>query len=203
MPTVDPATVIGVRTPHLRRLAKELYGTPVAEDFLQDLPHRYYEENNLHGFLLERIPEYVPCVEELNRFLPYIDNWATCDGLSPGAFKRHPAALPAQIRAWLDSDRVYTVRFGVCMLIKYYLDTHFSPDYPAWVAAIPGEDYYIRMVVAWYFATALAKQPETVLPYIEEKRLSVWTHNKTIQKALESYRITPEMKAYLREQKIR
>ena len=198
MPTVDPETVIGVRTPALRRLAKELYGTPQAEIFLQELPHGYYEENNLHAFLIEQIPEYVACVEELNAFLPYVDNWATCDGLSPTVFKRHPTALPGQIRAWLNSDQAYTVRFGVCMLMKHYLDAYFRPEYPEWVAALPGEDYYIRMVAAWYFATALAKQPEAALLYIEQHRLPVWTHNKVIQKAVESYRITPRQKSYLK-----
>ena len=202
MPTVDPRRVIGVRAPVLRKLARELYGTAEGEAFLQELPHRYYEEDNLHGFLLERIPDYVSCVEELNRFLPYVDNWATCDGISPRVFRRHPAALPAQIRAWLSSDREYTVRFGVCTLMKQYLDGDFSPEYPEWVATLPGEAYYIRMAAAWFFATALAKQYAATLPYMEQRRLPVWTHNKAIQKAVESYRITPEQKAYLKALRI-
>lgn len=202
MPTVDPRRVIGVRTPVLRKLARELYGTAEGEAFLRELPHRYYEEDNLHGFLLERIPDYVSCVEELNRFLPYVDNWATCDGLSPRVFRRHPAALPAQIRAWLSSDREYTVRFGVCTLMKQYLDGDFSAEYLEWVATLPGEAYYIRMSAAWFFATALAKQYTATLPYIEQRRLPVWTHNKAIQKAVESYRITPEQKAYLKTLRI-
>lgn len=197
MPTVSPETVIGVRTPALRALAKHLYGTAEAAAFLQELPHQYYEENNLHAFLLERIPDYATCVVALDAFLPHVDNWATCDGLSPRVFKSCPAALPAQIRAWLDSGEVYTVRFGVCMLMKHYLGKSFDPVYLSWVAALTEEDYYVRMVVAWYFATALAKQYTAALPYITQIRLPLWTHNKAIQKAVESYRITPEQKAYL------
>ncbi len=201
MPTVSPETVIGVRTPDLRRLAGELYGTSEAEAFLRELPHRYYEENTLHAFLVERIPDYAACVAALDTFLPQIDNWATCDGLSPRVFKSRPAALPAQIRTWLDTGEVYTVRFGVCMLMKHYLGEAFAPRYLEWVATLPGEDYYIRMAVAWYFATALAKQYTAALPYITQGRLPVWTHNKAIQKAVESYRISPEQKAYLKQYK--
>ncbi len=201
MPTVSPETVIGVRTPALRRLAGELYGTPEAEAFLRELPHRYYEENTLHALLVERIPDYAACVAALDAFLPQIDNWATCDSLSPRVFKSRPAALPKQIRKWLDTGEVYTVRFGVCMLMKHYLGEDFAPRYLEWVATLPGEDYYMRMAVAWYFATALAKQYTAALPYITQGRLPVWTHNKAIQKVVESYRISPEQKAYLKQYK--
>lgn len=199
MPTVDPKVIIGVRTPELRKLARELKGTPEAEAFLLQLPHQYYEENNLHGMLLEQRRDFDVCLKELERFLPFIDNWATCDLISPKVFKRHlPELLPA-IRRWLASDHTYTIRFGIGMLMSHYLEEDtFSPEYPAMVAAVHSEEYYVNMMIAWYFATALAKQYDAVLPYLTEHQLSVWTHNKTIQKAVESYRITAEQKAYLR-----
>ena len=198
MPTVDREKIIGVRVPQLRKYAKQIEGTPAAELFLSDLPHRYYEEDNLHAFLLDRIAEYERAAAETDRFLPYIDNWATCDGLNPKVFGKHRDQLLGKIDEWLASDHVYTVRFGIGMLMRYYLDDDFCADHPARVAAVTGEDYYIRMMVAWYFATALAKQYDAVLPYLEQGRLEKWTHNKTIQKAIESYRIAPEQKAYLR-----
>ena len=198
MPTIDRETVIGVRTPDLRRLAKKLRGTPEAAEFLRSLPHRYYEENNLHAFLLESIRDYDTCLTQLKLFLPYVDNWATCDMMSPKVFKKHAQELLTEIYRWLDSGEVYTVRYGIGMLMRYFLDEAFSPEYPKRVAEIVSEEYYIRMMVAWYFATALAKQYDQILPYIEEQRLEPWIHNKTIQKAIESYRITPEQKAYLK-----
>ena len=198
MPTVAPDRVLGVRTPALRRLAKELAGTSVAEAFMQELPHNYFEENMLHAFLIERVEGYDSCMAALERFLPFVDNWATCDGLSPKAFCSHPSALPAQIRCWLDSGWEFTVRFGICMLMKHFLDEAFLPEYAEWVASLAEEDYYIRMGVAWYFATALAKQPAAVWPILEQHRLPVWTHNKTVQKALESLRFSPADKERLR-----
>ena len=198
MPTVHPDVIIGVRTPDLRKLAKMLKGTPEAEQFLTELPHQYYEENNLHGFLLESIKEFDACVTALNDFLPYVDNWATCDMMSPKALKKDLAKLYEWVKIWMASKETYTVRFGVNMLMKYYLEEEFRPEYPELVASIRSEEYYIKMVVAWYFATALAKQYEAVLPYLLEHRLDAWTHNKTIQKAVESYRITPEQKAFLK-----
>lgn len=203
IPTVDPDTVIGVRTPALRNLAKELWGTPEARDFLAELPHRYYEENNLHAFLIEHIRDYEKCMAETERFLPYIDNWATCDGFSPKVFKKHLPELLVKIHLWLQSEHTYTVRFAMGMLMRHYLDEHFSPEYPELVASVQSEEYYIRMMQAWYFATALAKQPDAILPYFSEGRLEPWTHNKAIQKAIESYRITPEQKAYLKTLKMR
>ena len=198
MPTVDPELVIGVRMPALRKLAKELAGTQLAEDFLQQLPHRYYEENNLHGLLISAIPDYGAAVAALEAFLPHVDNWATCDLLSPKAFRAHPPELPDQIRRWAADPHPYTVRFGLGMLMSFYLDGEFRPEYLELAAGVRREEYYVRMMVAWYFATALAKQYDTALPYLEQRRLDRWTHNKTIQKAVESYRITPEQKAYLR-----
>lgn len=198
MPTVDPEQIIGVRMPALRKLAKELKGTAEAEAFLTALPHRYYEENNLHGLLLCARSGYEETVAGLEAFLPYVDNWATCDLLSPRAFRAHPSQLPCQIRRWLDSGDTYTVRFGLEMLMSFYLDECFRPEYLDWAAEVKSEEYYVRMMVAWYFATALAKQYDAALPYLTDRRLEQWTHNKTIQKAVESYRITPEQKDALR-----
>ena len=199
IPTMDPALVIGVRMPALRKLAKELAGTPDAEVFLKELPHRYYEENNLHGLLISALPDYAAAAAALEDFLPHVDNWATCDLLSPRAFRRHPPELPEQIRRWIRDERPYTVRFGLGMLMQFYLDGEFRPAYLDLAAGVRREEYYVRMMAAWYFATALAKQYDAAIPYLEERRLDRWTHNKTIQKAVESFRITPEQKAYLRQ----
>ncbi len=201
MPTVDPKRVIGVRTPILRKLAKELAGTPEAEAFLRELPHSYYEENNLHAFLVEQIKDYDTCIAAIDAFLPYVDNWSTCDGWSPKVLKRHPKALLYKIREWMASAHPYTVRYGIGMLQRYFLDDRFCSDYLAWVAAVDREEYYVRMMVAWFFATALAKQYEAALPYIREHRLPEWTHNKAIQKAVESYRVSAQHKAQLRTYK--
>ena len=198
MPTIDSDVIIGVRTPDLRKLTKELKGTPEEEQFLTELPHHYYEENNLHAFLIETIKDFDVCIAALNEFLPYVDNWATCDMMAPKVLKKDLPKLYEWVKLWIASGETYTIRFGVNMLMKYYLDEAFLPEYPKLVASIRSEEYYIKMVVAWYFATALAKQYEAVLPYLLEHRLDVWTHNKTIQKAVESYRITPEQKAYLK-----
>lgn len=197
-PAVPRQTILGVRTPLLRAMAKELKKTALAEAFLAELPHAYFEENQLHAFLLESVREFDACMEQVERFLPFVDNWATCDQLRPKVFGRHLPELWEKVKVWLHSDRVYTVRFGMEMLMNFGLDDTFSPEFPAWVAEAEGEDYYIRMMAAWYFATALAKQWDETLPYLTENRLPEWTHNKTIQKAIESSRITPEQKAYLR-----
>ena len=197
MPTVDPDAVIGVRMPALRELMKEVRGTEEAEDFIRILPHRYYEENTLHGLLLAALKDPERCTAELDRFLPYVDNWATCDVISPVSFKKHPACLLPKVREWLASEHVYTVRFGIGVLMKFYLDEDFDPAYPEWVTAVRSDEYYVNMMIAWYFATALAKQPEAVMPYLVNHRLDPWTHNKTIQKARESYRVPPEMKEEL------
>lgn len=203
MPTINLDVIIGVRTPELRKFAKELWKEQDVTGFVNDLPHRYYEENNLHAFLLELIKDYEDCIEKLNAFLPYVDNWATCDMMTPKVFKKHLPELREQIKLWLDSEYVYEVRFAVDMLMKYYLDDEFEPEYLEWVAGINSEEYYLKMVVAWYFATALAKQYDAVIPYIEEQRLEKWIHNKTIQKAVESYRISVSQKEYLKTLKKR
>ena len=203
MPTVPPETVIGVRVPALRRLAKRLAGTPQAEAFLQELPHIYYEENNLHAFLLESIRDYDAALAATEKFLPYIDNWATCDSFCPKVFAKHKEDLLPVLRRWMASDHPYTVRYGMEMLMRYYLDEDFRPEHLAWAAAVHSGEYYINMMRAWYFATALAKQPEATLPWLTEKRLDVWTHNKTIQKAVESSRIPAETKAFLRTLRVR
>lgn len=202
MPTVAPEKIIGVRMPELRKFSREVKGTEESARFLQQLPHEYYDENNLHGLLVSFIKDPELCITELDRFLPYVDNWATCDMTSPAVFRNHPAGLLPKIREWMASGHTYTVRFGIKTLMSDFLDDAFSPEYPEWVAAVESEEYYIRMMIAWYFATALAKQPEAVLPYLENRRLEPWTHNKTIQKARESYRISPEMKNYLSSLKV-
>lgn len=198
IPTLERGRVIGVRTPALRALAKELYGSAEAERFMRELPHEYFEENNLHGFLIALIKDYDRCLAELERFLPYIDNWAVCDQLSPRCFKKRPAGLEDRAKDWIASGKTYTVRFGVGVLMNHYLDEGFSPEYPELVAGIRSEEYYVNMMAAWYFATAIAKRYEAVLPYFEGARLPLWTHNKAIQKAIESYRVSDEHKAYLR-----
>lgn len=203
MPTVDKARVIGVRTPKLRAFAKEFGKTEEAKEFLKVLPHQYYEENNLHGLLIEQIKDYPTLIRELNRFLPCIDNWATCDLLTVRVVKKHLDTFTEEVERWLASDHTYTIRFGIGMLMRYYLEEHFSLEYPEKVAKIRSEEYYVNMMRTWYFATALAKQYEAIFPFLEEKRLDAWTHNKTIQKAIESYRITQEQKAYLRTLRIK
>ncbi|HNX29951.1 MAG TPA: DNA alkylation repair protein [Syntrophomonadaceae bacterium] len=203
VPNVDPATVIGVRTPQLRKLAREYSKTPQAAEFLTILPHKYFEENNLHGFLIETIKDYDAAIRAVQVFLPYIDNWATCDQLSPKVFKKHLPELYEQIKVWLRSDLTYTVRFGIEMLMSFYLGSEFQAEMPDMVANIRSEEYYINMMIAWYFATALAKQYDAALPFIQKQRLEKWTHNKTIQKAIESYRISDETKAYLRTLKVK
>lgn len=197
-PGVAPETFIGIRTPVLREFAKELFQAGDYEAFLQDLPHRYFDENNLHAFLICLLKDYDVCIAELERFLPFVDNWATCDQMRPKAFAKHKDRLMEKIRRWMASERTYTIRFGIEMLMTFYLDGDFRPEYLEMAAAIRSEEYYVNMMTAWFFATALAKQYDAALPYIEQRRLDAWTHRKAIQKAIESYRITPEQKAYLR-----
>ncbi len=203
MPTVDKEKIIGVRTPQLRKFSNEFSKTLEAEKFMQCIPHKYYEEDNLHGFLIEKIKDYDQCIEALDRFLPYIDNWATCDMMSPKVLKKNPERLIGKVREWIVSDRTYVVRFAIGCLMKYYLDEHFSLQYADLAAGVHSEEYYIQMMQAWYFATGLAKQYEAILPYLLERRLEPWVHNKTIQKATESFRITAEQKVYLKTLKIK
>ena len=203
IPTVDENTVIGVRMPVLRKYAKDVSGTPAAVIFMQTLPHEYYEENNLHGMLIETMKDYDECIAYLEEFLPYVDNWATCDLISPRVFKKHKDELLVKIKEWMASDRVYTIRFGMEMLMTHFLDEDFKPEYLGMAADVHSEEYYVNMMIAWFFATALAKQYEASLPYIENHCMDRWTHNKTIQKAIESYRITDEQKRYLKSLKIK
>ena len=201
MPTVDHATVIGVRTPILRCMAKELRGTIGEEALMADLPHTYFEENQLHAFLIESVRDFDAAVTATDAFLPFVDNWATCDQLSPKAFKGRFAHLLPHIRRWMADPHPYTCRFGLGMLMRYGLGEDFDPAFLAEAASsdiIGREHYYVRMMVAWFFATALAFQYEATIPYLTEHRLPVWTHNKTIQKASESYRVPDEYKVYLR-----
>lgn len=196
---VDAESIIGVRTPALRRLAKELEGTPEASEFLLHLPHRYHEEKMLHAYLIGQCRDYHAVIDRLQRFLPYVDNWATCDSMNAPVFRRHTAELLPHVKEWLRSDHPFTKRYAMGLLMAFYLapDT-FRLEYLEWVAAVRSEEYYVNMMVAWYFATALAKQWHAAVPYIEQHRLSPWCHNKAIQKSVESYRITPEQKQYLR-----
>ena len=201
IPTVDPKRVIGVRTPELRKYAKQLYKHPDIELFLNALPHDYFDENQLHAFIISELKDFDQCIQEVSRFLPFIDNWATCDQLSPKVFKKHPSELLEYISFWIQSNHTYTVRFGIGMLMQHYLTDEFKPEYPAMVASVYSNEYYINMMIAWYFATALAKQYDRILPYIENQKLNVWTHNKAIQKSIESYRISEEQKMYLKSLK--
>ena len=203
IPTADPDSIIGVRTPELRKMAKALAKRDDIDEFLSDLPHKTFDENQLHAFVLSEMKDYDACMEKLNAFLPYVDNWATCDQMSPKIFKKHKDELLKQIKVWLKSKETYTIRFAIGMLMEHFLDEDFDPAYPKMVSMIRSEEYYINMMIAWYFATALAKQYDAVLPYIEEKKLSDWTHNKAIQKSVESYRITNEQKAYLKTLKVK
>jgi 3-methyladenine DNA glycosylase AlkD len=203
MPAVKRESVIGVRTPLLRKYAAEIVGTPLAAEFLAALPHEYYEENNLHAFLLEKERDFGAVLSAVDAFLPYVDNWATCDGMLPKIFAKNAESLLPYIRKWLASGHTYTVRYGMLMLMKHFLGENFRTEYADMVACVRSEEYYVQMMQAWYFATALAARYEAVLPYMEEKRLPVWVHNKTIRKAVESYRISDEKKAYLRTLRVK
>ena len=198
IPNISPETILGVRVPALRKLARELRGSAEAQEFMAALPHEYYDENCLHGLLINDIKDFGATVSALDAFLPYVDNWAVCDLISPRSFKSRPPELAAHVRRWLESSHSYTVRFGIGVLMSFYLDEGFEPAQLEAVAERCCEEYYVNMMVAWYFATALAKQPEAALPYIENRRLTRWTHNKAIQKSIESRRIPDETKAYLK-----
>ena len=201
-PGIPRESFIGVRGPQVRTLAKSYYKDLESADFLQELPHQYYDENMLHGLVLSEMKDFEACVKAVDAFLPYVDNWAVCDIMSPKVFRKHKEELLPVIKRWVASDQVYTCRFGIEMLMSHYLDQDYKPEYLEIVAAVRSEEYYVNMMIAWFFATALAKQWDTVIPYIEENRLEPWVHNKTIQKARESYRITPEQKEYLKGLKV-
>lgn len=198
IPTVSPEQIIGVRTPELRKYAVEFSRTSNAGVFLELLPHQYYEENNLHAFLIEKLPNFQQTIRALDQFLPYVDNWATCDMMAPKIFKKNRPALFIKAKEWISSGDLYTVRYGIKVLMDHFLDEDFTTECLEIVSSVRSEEYYIRMMIAWYFATALAKQWEAAILYIEDRRLTQWCHNKSIQKAIESRRITPEQKAYLR-----
>ena len=203
IPTVDADRIIGVRTPALRAFAKKLYKDTDIDAFLAGAPHQYFDEDQLHAFVISLEKDFGKCMAEVDAFLPFIDNWATCDQLSPKVFKKEPEKLLPNIRAWIKSDQTYTVRFAIGMLMQHFLDERFDLEYADMVAEVRSEEYYVNMMIAWYFATALAKQYESALQYLEERKLADWAHNKAIQKSVESYRITDEQKAYLRTLKVR
>ena len=198
IPGIAPETVIGVRTPMLRKIAKQVAKENSGRTFLDECPHELFEENQIHGFIISDMKNFELCIRELEKFLPYINNWATCDQTSPKVFKKHKDELLPYIRKWLGSEHTYTVRFAIGMLMQHYLEDEFKPEYLAMVSGIKSEEYYINMEIAWYMATALTKQWDAAIVYIEAKKMDKWVHNKTIQKAIESYRITDEQKKHLR-----
>lgn len=199
MPGVDPDSVIGIRTPLLRAFAKEIYKSGEYEEFISELPHKYYDEMNLHGFILCEMKDYEKVIYEINRYLPYVNNWATCDLVSPKkAFKKNLDLLLVDIKKWMNSDKTYTIRFGIEMLMTFFLDDEFKPEYLEWVSEVKSEEYYVNMMIAWFFATALAKQYDSTIPYIEQHILDDWTHRKSIQKARESFRVSQSQKDYLK-----
>ena len=202
IPTIPVETIIGVRIPAIRKLAKEYGKDPESVEFLKQLPHTYYDENILHALLVAEIKDYEACVKEVERFLPYVDNWAVCDIFSPRVFRKNRDRLIDKIKEWAASEHPYTCRFGMEMLMRHFLDENFRVEYLEIPAAVHSEEYYVNMMIAWFYATALAKQWDATIGYIEDQRLDTWTHNKTIQKARESYRITPEQKEYLKTLKM-
>ena len=197
-PGVPPESFIGIRIPVLRAFAKQYIQEPEHELFMQQLPHAYYDMNMLHGLIISLEKDYDKCIRLTDAFLPYIDNWAVCDIMSPKVFAKHKGELMPHIQAWSASSHTYTCRFGLEMLMTHFLDKDFRPEYLNITLSVRSEEYYVKMMVAWFFATALAKQWDATLPVIKKQCLAPWTHNKTIQKACESYRITQEQKSYLR-----
>jgi len=200
IPNIDSNSIIGVRTPDLKKLAKEMVKSGDVS-FLDNLPHKYFDENQLHAFIISELKDYDECINYINKFLPYINNWATCDQMSPKIFKKNHDKLINEIKIWIKSKDTYTIRFGIGMLMQHYLDSDFRQEYLKLVSKIKSNEYYVNMMIAWYFATALAKQYESAIIYLEDNKLDTWVHNKTIQKAIESYRITDTQKEYLRSLK--
>lgn len=198
IPGVDKDKVIGIRTPVLRKFAKEYAKSGETEKFMRELPHEFYEENNLHMMLIGQIKDYDECISELEKFLPYIDNWATCDLPLPKCFDKNKEDILERAKKWIATDKTYVIRYGIGVMMRLFLDVDFKEEYIQLVASVKSEEYYVNMMIAWYMATALAKQWDAVAPYIQERRLSEWVHRKSIQKAVESYRITPEQKEYLK-----
>lgn len=202
-PGVPVESFIGIRMPELQRFAKQFIKEKECKDFLQQLPHEYYDENMLHGTIISMVKDYEKCIRLTDSFLPFVDNWAVCDKMTPKVFAKHKGELIAKVKEWIKSSHVYTCRFGIVTLMSHYLDKDFKAEYLEIPASIKNDEYYQKMAVAWFFATALAKQWDATIPYIEQNRLALWTHNKTIQKAIESYRISPEQKEYLRTLKMK
>lgn len=200
-PNISRDLFIGVRVPEARKLAKRIIGEPETSKFLRDLPHKYYDENILHGLLISEMKDYDACIEAVDEFLPYVDNWAVCDIMSPKIFKKNKKALLEKIKEWSKSEEEYTCRFGLEMLMSHFLDDDFKPEYLEIPLSVNSEDYYVQMMIAWFFATALANQWDETIKYMEDQRLDTWTHNETIQKARESKRITPKQKEYLKSLK--
>ena len=206
MPTVNPDTILGIRVPILRKFSNQLAKSLSKEkllEFMNELPHKYYEENNIHAFLIEKIKDFDECIVALEKFLPFVDNWATCDMMNPKILKKNTQQLFCKIKEWITSPHVYTIRYGIGMLMRYFLDDNFKTEYLDMIAAVKSDEYYVNMMKAWFFATALAKQYEATLPYIKEKRLDNWSHNKAIQKSIESFRVPKEHKEELRRYKIK
>ena len=203
IPTVHFNNIIGVRTKELRTYAKALVKDYNYLSFLNNLPHKYFDENQLHAFIISELKSYDECISYINKFLPYVDNWATCDQMSPKIFKKHHDKLLNQIKLWIKSKETYTIRFGIEMLMQHYLDDNFNIEYLEIISKIKSKEYYVNMMIAWFFATALAKQYKLTIQFIENKKLDKWVHNKTIQKAIESYRISPEQKEYLKSFKVK
>lgn len=203
IPNIDEDNIIGVRTPVLRKFAKEFAKSELKDEFLNSLPHKYYDENNLHAFVIEAIKDYDECINKIDEFLPYIDNWATCDLLSPKIFKKHKKEVYDKIKIWLKSDKTYTVRFAIVTLLANYLDDDFEEEMLTLVTDIKSEEYYINMAIAWYVSVALVKQYDSTIKLIQSKKLDKFTHNKSIQKAIESYRVDDDKKKYLRTLKIK
>ncbi len=204
IPNINPKTIVGVRTGELRILAKQLFKQNDFSDFLNSLAHKYFEENQLHSFIISEIKDFDSCIFEVNKFLPFIDNWATCDQMLPKVFKEHKDELLEYINIWLFSENTstYAIRFAIKNLMTYFLGTNFNLAYPNMILKIHSQEYYINMMIAWYFSEGLVKQYNSILPILENKMLEKWTHNKTIQKAIESYRLSKEQKVYLRTLKV-
>jgi len=203
IPNIDEDDIIGVRTPVLRKFAKEFAKSELKDEFLNSLPHKYYDENNLHAFVIEAIKDYDECINKIDEFLPYIDNWATCDSLSPKIFKKYKKEVYDKIKIWIKSDKTYTVRFAIVTLLANYLDDDFEEEMLNLVTDIKSEEYYINMAIAWYVSMALVKQYDSTIKLIQSKKLDKFTHNKSIQKAIESYRVDDDKKKYLRTLKIK
>lgn len=203
MPTVCEEKIIGVRVPQLRKFAKELNKSEYKTEFLSTLPHKYYEEDNLHAFLIEQIKDFDECISALDNFLLFVDNWATCDMMAPKVLGKSPEKLYEKIEEWVKSSHTYTVRFAVVTLMKFFMNERLDEKHLKLISSIKSDEYYINMAIAWYFATALSSNWEMVIPYIEKQKLDKWIHNKTVQKAVESYRITKEQKEYLKTLKLR